>query len=144
MRIELHEIPIRDVVQGYVNSDENGVVGFGGKLNIRPQYQREFVYKDAQRDAVIDTVMKGFPLNVMYWIKNEDGSFELLDGQQRTISICEYYNSSFSIQHRYFFNFTDTEKEQFLNYKLMIYVCEGNDKEKLEWFRTRFNRIPWN
>ena len=88
MKIELHEILIKDLVEGYVNSDEEGVIGYKGLLNIRPKYQREFVYNDKQREAVIDTVIKGFPLNVMYWCKNEDGTFELLDGQQRTISIC--------------------------------------------------------
>ena len=136
MKIELHEILIKDLVEGYVNSDEEGVVGYKGLLNIRPKYQREFVYKVAQRDAVIDTVIKGFPLNVMYWCKNENGSLELLDGQQRTISICEYINGAFPKDFRYFHNLTETEKEQILNYKLMVYICEGNDKEKLDWFKT--------
>lgn len=136
MKIELHEILVKDLVENYVNSDEEGVVGYNGKLNIRPPYQREFVYKPEQRDKVIDTVMKNFPLNVMYWVKNDDNTFELMDGQQRTISICEYYKCNFPVNFRYYFNLTDTEKEEFLNYKLMIYVCEGNDKEKIEWFRT--------
>lgn len=64
MKIELREISIRDVVNGYLNTDEEGVVGYSGNLNIRPKYQREFIYKDAQRDAVIETVKKNFPLNV--------------------------------------------------------------------------------
>jgi hypothetical protein len=67
MKIELHEIPVRDVVAGYVDSAENGVVGYGGKLNIRPAFQREFIYKDKQRDEVIHTITKQFPLNVMYF-----------------------------------------------------------------------------
>ena len=87
MKIELKEFPIRDIVKGYENSDEEGVVAFGGRLDIRPKYQREFVYKEAQRNAVIDTIRKDFPLNVMYWVKN-DGNYEVLDGQQRTISFC--------------------------------------------------------
>ena len=87
MKIELKEFTIRDIVNGYENSDEEGVVAFGGRLDIRPKYQREFVYKEAQRNAVIDTIRKGFPLNVMYWVKN-DGNYEVLDGQQRTISFC--------------------------------------------------------
>lgn len=136
MKIELHEILIKDLVDGYINSEEEGVVGYKGKLNIRPKYQREFVYNDKQREAVIDTVMKGFPLNVMYWCQNEDGTFELLDGQQRTVSICEYVKGTFSYGGNYFFNLTTPDKEQILNYKLMIYICEGNDKEKLGWFRT--------
>lgn len=84
MEIKLKEITIREVVKDYVNNDENGVTGYGGKLNIRPKYQREFVYKDKQRDEVINTIKNRFPLNVMYWVKNEDG-FEVMDGQQRIL-----------------------------------------------------------
>ncbi|MBR2381829.1 MAG: DUF262 domain-containing protein [Clostridia bacterium] len=135
MKINLHEITIREVVAGYVDSSENGVVGYGGKLNIRPAFQREFVYKEKQRNAVIETVMKGFPLNVMYWVKDEKGNYELLDGQQRTISICQYVAGDFSINSRAFHNLTKTEQDQILDYKLMIYICEGNDKEKLDWFK---------
>lgn len=84
MKIQLNEITIKEVADGYKNNDEEGVVGYAGKLNIRPKFQREFVYKDKQRDAVIETIRKNFPLNVMYWVKNENGFFEVLDGQQRT------------------------------------------------------------
>jgi uncharacterized protein YbaR (Trm112 family) len=136
MKIELKEITIREVSNGYFNDNEEGVVGFGGKLNIRPKYQREFVYKDKQRDSVIETVQKKFPLNVMYWVRNEDDTYEVLDGQQRTISICEYVLGSFSINSMYFHNLTNVDKEQILDYKLMVYFCEGNDKEKLDWFKT--------
>lgn len=135
MKIELHEITIRNVTEGFKDSDENGVVGYGGKLNIRPAFQREFVYSGKQRDEVINTVTNGFPLNVMYWVKSDDGNYELLDGQQRTLSICQYVNGDFSINSKYFHNLTQTEKDQILNYKLMIYICEGNDKEKLDWFK---------
>jgi len=136
MKIELKEIAIREVSKDYFNDNEEGVVGYSGKLNIRPKYQREFVYKDKQRDAVIETVNKNFPLNVMYWVKNEDDTYEVLDGQQRTISICEYVNGSFSLNSMYFHNLTNVEKEKILDYKLMVYFCEGNDKEKLDWFKT--------
>lgn len=137
MKIELKQVKIKDLFDGYVNNEEEGVLGFHGLLNIRPPYQREFCYNDKQRNAVIETIMKGFPLNTMYWVRNEDGTFELLDGQQRTISICQYLvKGGFSINERNFSNLTDTEKEQILNYELMIYVCEGNDKERLDWFRT--------
>ena len=124
MKIELHQIPIRELCNGYSNSDEEGVVGYNGTLNIRPKYQREFVYKDEQRDAVIDTVRKGYPLNVMYWVKNEGGSFEVLDGQQRSISICEYVENRFTINDKLFNNLTNDEKAQILNYELMVYFCE--------------------
>ena len=136
MKIKLKEITVRELVNGYDNKGEEGVVGYGGKLNIRPAYQREFIYKDAQRDAVIDTVMKDFPLNVMYYVKNPDGTFELLDGQQRSMSICEYVSGNFSKAYRAFHNLTVDEKEQILNYKLQIYFCEGNESEKLEWFEV--------
>ena len=135
MKIELHEITVRKVAEKYVDNAEEGVLGYNGRLNIRPKYQREFVYDEKKRNAVIDTIRKDFPLNVMYWVKNEDGTFEVLDGQQRTISFCQYVHSDFSIDNRAFHNLTNTEKEQILNYKLMIYFCEGNDREKLDWFR---------
>lgn len=135
MKIELHEITVREVAENYVDNAEEGVVGYGGRLNIRPKYQREFIYDEKKRNAVIDTIRKDFPLNVMYWVKNEDGTFEVLDGQQRTISFCQYIKSDFSLDYRAFHNLTVTEKEQMLNYKLMVYFCEGNDKEKLDWFK---------
>lgn len=139
MKIELHEIPVRDVVNGYKDSAENGVVGYGGKLNIRPAYQREFIYKEQQRNEVIYTVIRNFPLNVMYWVKSDNGDYEVLDGQQRTISICQYATNEFSVvidgMPRKFGNLTDAEREQILDYPLMIYICEGTDREKLDWFK---------
>jgi hypothetical protein len=136
MKIELHKIKIRDVINGYKDSAEEGVVAYGGKLDVRPKYQREFVYKDKQRDAVLDTVKKGFPLNVIYWMVREDGDYEVLDGQQRTISLGQYICGDFSINDRYFHNLLKEEQEQILNYELMIYFCEGTDKERLGWFKT--------
>lgn len=135
MKIELHEITVREAAENYVDNAEEGVIGYGGKLNIRPKYQREFVYDEKKRNAVMDTIRKDFPLNVMYWVKNDDGTFEVLDGQQRTISFCQYVKGDFSLENRAFHNLTDVEQEQILNYKLMVYFCEGNDKEKLDWFK---------
>ena len=77
MKIDLHKIKISEVVKDYKDSHEEGVSAFGGKLDIRPKYQREFVYKDKQKDAVIETINKNFPLNVMYWAKNEDDTYEV-------------------------------------------------------------------
>jgi len=134
MRVEPRELTVREVAGGYADSAEEGVVGYGGKLNIRPKYQREFVYGDKERNAVMDTIRKGFPLNVMYWAVNGDGTYEVIDGQQRTISFCQYVNNDYSINSFTFSNLTETEKNQILGYKLMIYFCEGNDKEKLDWF----------
>lgn len=135
MEIRLKEITIREVTNGYVNNDEEGVVGFAGKLNIRPKYQREFIYKDKQRNEVINTINNGFPLNVMYWAKNSDNDYEILDGQQRTISFCEYVAGNFSINNLAFHNLTQSAKDRILDYKLMIYICEGTDEEKLAWFK---------
>lgn len=138
MKISQHTITIRDVVAGYTDNAEEGVIGYGGKLNIRPPYQREFVYKDEQRNAVIDTIFKGFPLNVFYWVINGE-MFEMLDGQQRTISFCQYRAGDFSIEldgkRKAFQNLTSDEKERFLTYELLVYHCEGTDSQKLEWFR---------
>lgn len=140
MKIEHKNFTIKEVANGFVNNDESGVVGYNGKLNIRPAYQREFVYKDKQRDAVINTIMKEFPLNVMYWAKNDDDTFEVLDGQQRTISFCQFVNGDYSIDidgnPMYFHNLTDAEQSRILNYNIDVYICEGNDKERLDWFRT--------
>ena len=136
MEIELKNITIRELVEGYQNNKEDGIVGYGGKLDIRPPYQREFIYNDKQRDAVIDTVIKNFPLNVMYWVVRKDGAFEVMDGQQRTLSICQYVAGVFSFNGKYFHNLQDDEKEKIYNYKLMVYWCEGTDSEKLQWFET--------
>lgn len=137
MKIALQKITISDLVQGYKRDEESDeVVGYGGILNIRPAYQREFVYKDKQRDEVIRTIFKGFPLNSIYWVKNGEDSYEVLDGQQRTISICDYHNGDFSVDEQYFHNLAQDKKEQFLRYELMVYVCEGEESEKLEWFRV--------
>lgn len=135
MKIELHEIKIEEICRGYIDNAEEGVVGYDGKLNIHPKYQREFVYDEKKRNAVIDTIMKGFPLNVMYWVKNDDGTFEVMDGQQRTVSFCQYFNNDFSVDNKMFANLTATEQQRFLDYKVLVYFCEGNDKEKLDWFR---------
>ena len=136
MNIELKEITVRELTNGYEDNEEGGVIGYGGKLDIRPPYQREFIYKDRQRDAVIDTITKEFPLNVMYWAVQENGNFEVIDGQQRTISISQFVEGDFAFNNRYFHNLQEDEKEQILNYKLMVYLCSGTDSEKLEWFRT--------
>jgi hypothetical protein len=111
------------------------VVAYDGKLDIRPKYQREFVYKEKQRNAVIETIKNSFPLNVMYWMIREDGGYEMLDGQQRTISIGQYVYGDFSLDDRYFHNLTKEEQDKILDYELMIYFCEGTDKERLDWFR---------
>jgi len=141
MDIELKKVSVRDLTQGYIDNQTEGVRGFNGKLDIRPAYQREFIYEPKEKKAVINTVVKGFPLNSMYWANNEDGSFELLDGQQRTLSICEFVINHLSVEFKkgtpqQFNNLNSDEQEQILNYELMIYICTGNKTDKLNWFET--------
>ena len=136
MDIELKEITVRELTQGYQDNNEDGVVGFDGKLDIRPPYQREFVYNEKERNAVLDTLQKNFPLNVMYWAVREDGNYEVIDGQQRTISICQYVEGDFSIDGIGFYNLPNDKQDQILDYTLMVYFCSGTDSEKLAWFET--------
>lgn len=136
MEIKLTQIKVKDLVRDYKDNQELGIVGYGGKLDIRPPYQREFIYNANQREAVIDTVYNGFPLNVMYWGTREDSTFEVIDGQQRTISLCQYVSGEFSYNMRYFGNLQLDEQEKILNYELQVYVCTGTDSEKLKWFKT--------
>lgn len=139
MEIQEHKISIGEVFQDYLNDDEEGVIGYNGLLDIRPKYQREFVYNNNQRDEVIRTVMKGLPLNVMYWckIKKDDGSdgFEVMDGQQRTIAVCEFINGTFSVDEMKFENLPSDIQQKFLDYPLFVYICDGTASEKLEWFQ---------
>jgi hypothetical protein len=139
MKIELKELTVREVAEKYVDNKEEGVIGYNGKLNIRPKYQREFIYKDKDRDAVINTILKGFPLNVIYWVDNKDGTFEVLDGQQRIISFCKFVTDEFRMdidgRIKSFGNLSETVQEKILNYNLNVYICDGNDQEKLDWFR---------
>lgn len=140
MKIELREVTVRELTAGYEDSAEAGVVALGGQLDVRPPYQREFIYKDKQRDAVLATVVRDYPLNVLYWASRPSGGYEVIDGQQRTISICQYVNGDYSVKrdgHQLAFsNLQDDQRNQILGYKLMVYVCIGEESEKLEWFRT--------
>ena len=125
--------------EGYSDNGEQGVTGYGGRLDVRPAFQREFVYGEKERNAVIDTVRKGFPLNTMYWAVAGD-EFELMDGQQRTISICRYVNGEFSVEIDGnpfgFDNLPAERRQQILDYELSVYVCDGTDGEKLDWFKV--------
>ena len=136
MKIDPRKITVCDLVDGYPDDGEGGVVGYGGKLDIRPPYQREFVYKDKEREAVIDSIMNSFPLNVMYWSVRDDDTYEIIDGQQRTISIAQYVKGDFSVDDRFFHNLQDDERKQILDYQLTIYLCSGTDSERLNWFKT--------
>ena len=140
-------VTIRDLVKGYQDNGEKGVVAFGGKLNVRPAYQRAFVYNPEDRDRVMLSVYNNMPLNSMYWAINPDGTYEVIDGQQRIISICQFITNDdgfgnpiaidFNGKHTQIFEGLSLQKQKdILDYKLQIYVCEGTDDEKLDWFHT--------
>ena len=135
MEIKEVKITVRDLTDGYVDNQEGGVFAYGGKLNVRPPYQREFIYGEKERNAVIDTAMSNYPLSIMYWSVNDDGTFEIIDGQQRTVSLCQYVNGDFAFDFLYFNNLPKDKKEKLLDYKLSICLCTGTDSEKLEWFK---------
>ena len=140
MEIELKQIPVKDVYDGYKDSGEDGVVGYQGQLNIRPPYQRNFVYDLPEAKAVINTVLCGFPLNVMYWVVDGNNHYEVLDGQQRTLSIMQFLDHKFPIQWdgqtMYVDSLPDDLYNNLMDYNLMVYWCSGTDSEKLAWFKT--------
>lgn len=138
-------VRIGDLLVGYFEDESTSrVVALDGKLDVRPEYQREYVYNEAQRNAVINTVLNGFPLNIMYFVERPDGTYEVLDGQQRIISICRYGTNQYSVKvptptggfnTLNYPNLFDEQLEAFNNYELKVYVCEGTEKEKTEWFQ---------
>lgn len=138
------KLTIADIVNGFDENTKTGQVkAFGEKLNVRPAYQREFVYETAKQQAVIETVMKGYPLNVMYFALLDDGTFELMDGQQRILSICKFWDiqqvipvfENGKIRNLTFTEFDDAQTQHFMEYPLTVYVCKGTSEEKLAWFR---------
>ena len=139
LTIEEKKVTVGEIVKGYINNDDQGIRGYNGLLDIRPPYQREFIYNEQEQQAVITTVLNGYPLNIMYWVKrNEDAEcpYEVMDGQQRTLSLCEYVAGKFAYDYMNFFNLPADVQKKILNYELTIYVCEGEESEKLDWFKT--------
>lgn len=142
MQIERIQIKVRDLIAGYEERGLDGIEGivaFDGKLNVRPPYQREFVYAPKERDEVIRTVKKNFPLNIMYWAKVAEDNYELMDGQQRTISICRYSAESertFAVEEKYYFNLEKDICKTIEDYPLDIYICDGTPSEIHEWFKV--------
>lgn len=121
------DITVKDVCDGFIYNEleGKGLFGLSGTLTIQPEYQRNYIYADGKRDvAVINSILKGYPLGLIYFNRVDKNSLEVLDGQQRTISICEYVSGSFSLNSMYFNNLTDVEQNQILDYKLMVYFCE--------------------
>lgn len=139
MTIKQIEVTVGDIARGYINNEEQGIRGYGGQLDIRPPYQREFIYNESEQQAVISTVLKGYPLNVMYWVRRSEDAecpYEVMDGQQRTLSLCEYVDGKFAYDFKNFFNQPADIQKFILDYPLTIYLCEGEPSEKLEWFKT--------
>lgn len=140
MKITPTAIKIREVFEGFVDNGDDGVFAYGGRLAVRPPYQREFVYDITQAEAVLHTVLKGFPLNVMYWVKVDEDKYEILDGQQRTLSVMQYLKHQFTItingQKYYWDSLPDDKYKTIMDYELMVYICEGEESEKLEWFNV--------
>ena len=143
---------IRDLASGYTNNDDgattDAVKGYNGNLKIRPSYQRNSVYNEDKRQAVIQTVLDECPLGIMYWVDLGNGQYEVLDGQQRILAICNYVMGNYSVKSNKFpssapqqdfpnlqMNLTDLAV-QILDYELDIYVCEGTASEKMKWFHV--------
>lgn len=143
MDMEEKKITVRELTQGFVDNDEEGVRCYNGLLDIRPPYQREFIYKEKQREAVIQTVKENNPLNTMYWAARDDGRYEIIDGQQRTMSICQFVHNIWSVNvDGDMMKFENIKKsrpalaEKILNYILTVYICRGTQDQRLKWFET--------
>jgi 5-methylcytosine-specific restriction endonuclease McrA len=138
------EITVKDICNGFVYSEleEKGLFGLSGKLTIQPEYQRNYIYADGKREAaVIDSILKGYPLGLIYFNKVSENAFEVLDGQQRITSLGRFVTNKFAIidENKMPHNFnsiTADKKEKILQTKLLIYECEGTESEIKEWFRT--------
>ncbi|MBC6437645.1 MAG: DUF262 domain-containing protein [Rhodobacteraceae bacterium] len=151
MKTTKKPVTIRDLVDGFEDKKYRGVFGYGGQLSIRPEYQREFIYDDKKQAAVIRSIQKKLPLNVMYWNDAGNENYEIIDGQQRTLSICHFVEGRFSIidedtkRKCYFYNLPVDKREELLDYELMVYVCKGTASDRLEWFRTiNIASVPLN
>lgn len=151
MKITKKIVTIRELIEGYVNDSELdpelGVYALNGKLCVRPEFQRSFIYNPKEANAVIDTLLKGYPIGIFYWHDHEDGTYDCMDGQQRTICICDFVNGISSYigkavneEKRTYISTLkriDPDKyEHFMNYTLDIYICRGPKAEVLEWFKT--------
>ena len=136
MNILLHNITVRELTAGYTDSQEHGVTGYSGRLNVRPAFQREFIYSEKQQREVIHSIIQGFPLNVMYWVNSGADTYEMLDGQQRTLSICKFVNGDYLLNDKNFSSQPSDIQQKILDYELMIYICEGDSSEILDWFEV--------
>lgn len=145
MKTNLHtEWTVADICDGFVYNEleAKGLFGMGGQLTIQPEYQRNYIYADGKRDvAVIDSVLKGYPLGLIYFNRTADGRLEVLDGQQRITSLGRFYNGKLGIKDenglpQSIGSIAKEKREKFLATELLIYECEGTETEIKEWFRT--------
>ena len=142
----LHEpfLTVRDICDGFVYNEleGKGLFGWGGKLTIQPEYQRNYIYADGKRDvAVVDSLLKGYPLGLLYFVKTADGRYEVLDGQQRITSFGRFVRDKFSIvdtdgKPKWFGDLGAARQDRLLGTPLTVYVCEGEREEIREWFKT--------
>lgn len=138
------DITIADIVDGfeYNELEGKGLFGLGGQLTIQPEYQRNYVYADGKRDvAVIDSLMRGYPIGLLYFNRTEDGNYEVLDGQQRITSVGRFVRGLFAARddngnQQYFSGLSGEAQAQIMNTPLLVYICEGTEKEIRNWFRT--------
>lgn len=145
MKTELRtNITVREICDGFVYNEleGKGLFGMSGKLTIQPEYQRNYIYAEQNREAgVIDSVIKGYPLGIIYFNKVNDNEFEVLDGQQRITSIGRFVTDKFAIKdhngmQQYFSGLAKDIQERVLNTTLLIYECSGTETEIKEWFKT--------
>ena len=137
------EITIKEICNGFTYNEleGKGLFGLSGKLTIQPEYQRNYIYADGVKDvAVIDSIIKGYPLGILYFVKTGEDSYEVLDGQQRITSFGRYVIGKFAVKvngmENYFTGLDEDLQEKILNTKLLIYICEGTESEIKEWFKT--------
>lgn len=138
------DLTVKDINEGFVYNtyEGKGLFGWNGKLTIQPEYQRNYIYADGKRDvAVIDSLLKGYPLGLLYFVKVGEDKYEILDGQQRVTSFGRYLTSKFAIKdengmEQYFDGLSQDKREKILNSQLTIYICEGEESEIKEWFKT--------
>lgn len=146
------DISIKDICNGFTYNEleGKGLYGLSGKLTIQPEYQRNYIYADGTRDvAVIESILKGYPLGILYFVKTGEDAFEVLDGQQRITSFGRYVIGKFAVKvngmENYFSGLNEDLQQKILNTKLLVYECEGTETEIKEWFKTiNIAGIPLN
>ena len=140
----LTDLTVDDICRGFVYNEleGKGLFGWDGKLVIQPEYQRNYIYADGKKDvAVIDSLLKGYPLGLIYFVKVGEDRYEVLDGQQRITSFGRFVRGKFPVvdaegMPHYFDGLNAEEQKRILVSKLTIYVCEGAETEIKEWFKT--------